>query len=129
MSFSTLSSGEKRRLICTLALEKTKTKPQIKLLILDEPLAQLDSASIQDQIDILHQIQKLPHAPALLIISHHHIDELTKQLSQLQLIKFDEENLHQKAFKEILTENEILIKNPSKINIQKKFFKCRVKLY
>ncbi len=84
--FLTLSSGEKRRLICTLALERAKVTNQVKLLILDEPLAHLDIQSIEDQIQTICAIQKLPQAPALLIISHLHVTELAKQLLQAKFL-------------------------------------------
>lgn len=84
--FSSLSSGEKRRLICALSLEMAKVLDQIKLLILDEPLAHLDAQSIESQIQTIRRIQELPHAPALLIISHLHVDALSKQLSNAEVL-------------------------------------------
>jgi hypothetical protein len=63
--FSTLSSGEKRRLICTLSMEMVAANEEIKLLILYEPLAHLDSDSIQDQI------QAIPACRNCLILLHY----------------------------------------------------------
>ena len=84
--FSTLSSGERRRVITTLSFEKAATCMDVKLLILDEPLAHLDFESIQMQILTLRRLQELPHSPAMLIISHLHLDELRKQLSDVQIL-------------------------------------------
>lgn len=84
--FASLSSGEKRRLICTLSLEKATVSSEIKLLILDEPLAHLDSHSIDLQIQTMRRMQELPHAPPLLIISHLHVDEFDKELSNVNVL-------------------------------------------
>jgi ABC-type molybdenum transport system ATPase subunit/photorepair protein PhrA len=64
----------------------TSIKREIKLLILDEPVANLDIHSIHDQIQIISRIQQLPHSPALLIISHIYVDKLLEKLSNSQLI-------------------------------------------
>lgn len=78
--FETLSAGEKRRIITTLAYESAKSMNDIKLIILDEPLTHLDTVSIADQLTILKQIQELPSPPAILMISHHFIQETMSQL-------------------------------------------------
>lgn len=86
-NFASLSSGEKRRLVCLLAFEEARTNSELQLVILDEPLAHLDTKSLQEQIDMINKIQKLPHSPAQLIIAHHFIEELSNNLTDAILIK------------------------------------------
>jgi energy-coupling factor transporter ATP-binding protein EcfA2 len=86
--FASLSSGERRRLICALSYETAKVFDQLKLIILDEPLAHLDSHSIDLQMQTMGCIQKLPHAPPMLIISHHHIAEFSKHLTNAKVLTF-----------------------------------------
>lgn len=68
--FGTLSSGEKKRLLTLYACEFVKRTPDCKLLILDEPLANLDETSIEHQLSIIKSIHDLPNPPAILLISH-----------------------------------------------------------
>jgi energy-coupling factor transporter ATP-binding protein EcfA2 len=84
--FATLSSGEKRRMMSILSLEIAAVNPDIKLIILDEPLAHLDMDSVRLQINTLKQMQEQPYAPPLLIISHIHIEELMKSLLNAELV-------------------------------------------
>lgn len=72
--FSTLSSGEKRRISTLLALEYCKLNLKTSLIILDEPFTHLDSENIEFQIHTIKQILKLPSSPSLLLISHQDID-------------------------------------------------------
>lgn len=88
-TFASLSSGEKKRLLVLLSLEMALTS-QVKLIILDEPLAHLDKESIQLQIHTIRQLQQTPHAPSLLLISHLFLDELFNQLNQVQIIKMND---------------------------------------
>lgn len=85
--FSSLSSGERRRVITTLSYETAKVFPA-KLLILDEPLSHLDDVSIHHQIESISKIQVLNISPALLIISHNDVDLLCRQLQNSTLVKF-----------------------------------------
>jgi len=82
--FSTLSSGEKRRIVTLIALESCKAQKTVSLVILDEPLTHLDKVNIEHQIDIVGQMLKLPSPPALLIISHHFVEELKESLIEVQ---------------------------------------------
>lgn len=84
--FSTLSAGEKRRLLCTLSLESALLRKMTKLIILDEPLAHLDADSIQKQIESIQRFQLQPNAPALLLISHQHIEELSEKMTASQIL-------------------------------------------
>lgn len=82
-NFMTLSSGERRRLIASIALESCRAINEIRLVILDEPLTHLDSANIDHQLQIIHEIGTLPRPPSLVIISHHFEEELKGQLRGL----------------------------------------------
>lgn len=82
-NFSTLSSGEKRRLITLIALESCRAIQDISFVILDEPLTHLDKVNIDYQLKTILQIQKL-YSPSILIISHHFIDEMKEQLQKVQ---------------------------------------------
>ncbi|MFV0339898.1 MAG: hypothetical protein ACK5MA_04590 [Parachlamydiaceae bacterium] len=77
--FCTLSSGEQRRFVNLLTIETAKSNPNAKLVLFDEPLAHLDCTNIQNQIGLLAKLQKEINLP-ILIISHHHLDELQKSL-------------------------------------------------
>jgi ABC-type cobalamin/Fe3+-siderophores transport system ATPase subunit len=78
--FGTLSSGEKKRLMALLAQQEAVTCEDVRLVVLDEPLAHLDDASINDQLLVIQAIQQLPNPPAILIISHAHIRRLVDSL-------------------------------------------------
>lgn len=77
--FCTLSSGEQRRLVNLLTIESAKSNPEAKLILFDEPLAHLDSANIQNQIELLAKMKREIDLPTL-IISHHHLSELQNRL-------------------------------------------------
>jgi energy-coupling factor transporter ATP-binding protein EcfA2 len=84
-NFSTLSSGEKRRVVSVIALEMCSANPDISLVILDEPLTHLDKTNIDHQLQTILQIQNLCSA-SILLISHHFIDEMKETLPNLQEI-------------------------------------------
>lgn len=86
--FSTLSAGEKRRIITLLAHEMSKANQSIKMVILDEPLAHLDEENLNLQIHEIQKIQTLPNPPSVLIISHHFIEEIKEKLHDVQYVKF-----------------------------------------
>ncbi len=87
--FSTLSSGEKRRVATLIALEACRTLKDISLVILDEPLAHLDEGNMHYQIQSIKEMQKLSTSPAILLISHHFINEIKEQLTRVQELSFD----------------------------------------
>lgn len=86
--FETLSSGEKRRVITTLAFETAKNTKGIKLVILDEPFTHLDAQSIQKQLETILHMQKILSPPSILIISHHFTEEITSFLDAVQIHNF-----------------------------------------
>ncbi|MBS0621586.1 MAG: ATP-binding cassette domain-containing protein [Verrucomicrobia bacterium] len=79
-NFSSLSSGERRRVLTLLALETCRCDGNISLVILDEPLTHLDYANVDWQMRTIAQLQKLPSAPAILMISHHFVEEVKDRL-------------------------------------------------
>lgn len=83
-NFSTLSSGEKRRLITVIGLESCRAMPIIRFVILDEPLTHLDKANIDYQLRAIQEMEELFNPPAIFIISHHFIDEMREKLHNLQ---------------------------------------------
>jgi ABC-type multidrug transport system ATPase subunit len=87
--FSTLSSGEKRRVTNLIALEACRTLEDISLVILDEPLAHLDEGNMHYQIQSIREMQKLPTSPAILLISHHFVNEIKEKLMRVQELNFD----------------------------------------
>lgn len=87
--FDTLSAGEKRRLVATIAFESVKSSKEIKLVILDEPFTHLDKDSINRQLETIRHLQKMSSAPSILIISHHFIDEVHAFLNNVHIINFE----------------------------------------
>lgn len=79
-NFITLSSGEKKRLISLLALESCRATKNIRLVVLDEPLTNLDQTNIDPQLKTLQKIQELNDSPSLLVISHVFIQEIRDNL-------------------------------------------------
>lgn len=86
-NFSTLSSGEKRRLVALIALEECRAMKDIRFVILDEPLTHLDKINIDHQLQVILKMQTL-YSPSILIISHHFIDEIKNQLLNVQELTF-----------------------------------------
>jgi len=84
-TFLTLSAGEKRRLMALIALETCRTIKETTLVILDEPLTHLDQKNIDEQMQCILDMQKLPHPPSILLISHLFIDEIREKLSGVQI--------------------------------------------
>lgn len=77
--FCTLSTGEQRRLINLLTIEQARTYKNTRFVILDEPFAHLDEENIHYQLQLIAELQ-LQKALPLLIISHHHIEEICNTL-------------------------------------------------
>ena len=67
-SYGSLSSGEKRRVLALSALTIAQCDPEKRLIILDEPFANLDRGGMNRQADVLQRIQET--GKALLIVSH-----------------------------------------------------------
>lgn len=91
--FETLSMGEKRRIIATLAYDFARNMKEIQLVILDEPLTHLDTQSINQQLKTIKNIQEISFPPAILIISHHFIEEIKSSLNDVQIIDFKTKTL------------------------------------
>lgn len=77
--FCTLSAGEQKRVINLLTLLVAQLDKEVKLVVLDEPLANLDEKSIARQIELLTEFQQKKAIP-LFIVTHHHMQELTLAL-------------------------------------------------
>jgi ABC-type multidrug transport system ATPase subunit len=82
--FSTLSSGEKRRIATLLTLESCRALQGISFVILDEPMAHLDEGNMHHQMLSIRTMQHIPIPPAILLISHHFIHEIQGQLTRVQ---------------------------------------------
>lgn len=65
-SFGTLSDGERKRTQIARAV-----MPDPELLLLDEPVASLDLAARETTISIIGQYASSPHAPAIVMVTHH----------------------------------------------------------
>ena len=79
--FGLLSTGEQRRALIARALVH-----QPELLILDEPTAGLDINGREHVLATIEQILAKPHAPAVLMITHH-VEELSPRTAQVLLMK------------------------------------------
>jgi len=67
-SFGSLSSGERRRVLTLAALKWSLAKAGSKLVILDEPFANLDMGTLDKQISLVSEIEA--SGASLLVISH-----------------------------------------------------------
>ena len=97
-SFSTLSTGEQKRVIIARALA---AKPD--LLILDEPATGLDIASREDFLDKIKALSDAPNKPTIIYVSHH-IEEILPFITHCILLK-NGQVLAQGEKEEILTDS------------------------
>ena len=79
--FGLLSTGEQRRALIARALVHLP-----ELLILDEPTAGLDLAGREQVLATIEQVLSSPHAPAILMITHH-VEELSPNTHRVLLMK------------------------------------------
>ncbi|MFZ4099495.1 MAG: hypothetical protein ACOYKZ_04115 [Chlamydiia bacterium] len=85
-NIGSLSSGERQSLIGLLTLVEAGQRSKLALVVLDEPLAHLDAQQRQVQMERLVGLTKLPRAPALLVITHGHAQEIAGTLPGSQVI-------------------------------------------
>ena len=78
--WSTLSTGQRMRALIGRAL---LNRPE--LLLLDEPSAGLDLPARETLLALLTQLQAGPHAPAMVVVTHH-LEELLPQTSNVLLL-------------------------------------------
>lgn len=86
--FSTLSAGEKKRMLVTVAEASVQTRRRTAI-ILDEPLAHLDDRNRELQLKALQRIQEGDSPVALLIVSHQNIDELQSGLNNCKVVELE----------------------------------------
>ena len=76
-----LSQGERQRVLIGRAL---MARP--RLLILDEPCAGLDPAAREHFLQFLQRLGRKPHAPTLVLVTHH-IEEIVPAISHVLILK------------------------------------------
>lgn len=81
LRFALLSTGEQRRCLIARALSHMP-----ELLILDEPTAGLDLSGREHVLATIESIVTAPHAPTVLMITHH-VEDLSPRTSQILLMK------------------------------------------
>ena len=76
-----LSQGERQRILIGRAL---MARP--RLLILDEPCAGLDPAAREHFLQFLQRLGRRPHAPTLVLVTHH-VEEIMPVFSHALILK------------------------------------------
>lgn len=75
-----LSQGERQRILIGRAM-----MARLKILFLDEPSAGLDPVAREDFLQFLEGVAKAPHAPTLVLITHH-VEEIIPIFTHLLLL-------------------------------------------
>jgi iron complex transport system ATP-binding protein len=76
-----LSQGERQKILICRAL-----MVQYHVLILDEPCAGLDPVAREHFLQWLHQLATAPHAPSLVLVTHH-VEEILPCFTHVLLLK------------------------------------------
>ena len=81
-TFSTLSEGEKKRVMIARSL-----MPDPELLLLDEPAAGLDLGGREDLLQRIATLAADPSSPAMIIVTHH-LEEIPTSTTHLLALKY-----------------------------------------
>jgi iron complex transport system ATP-binding protein len=76
-----LSQGERQRILIGRAL-----MARLKMMFLDEPCSGLDPVAREDFLAFLSAVAKGPHAPTLVLVTHH-VEEIVPLFSQVLLLR------------------------------------------
>ena len=80
-AFGTLSDGERKRAQIARAV-----MPDPELLLLDEPVSSLDLAAREQTLSIISQYAQSPHAPAMVMVTHH-LEEIPAGFTHALIIR------------------------------------------
>lgn len=98
--FGLLSEGERKRVLIARALMSAP-----ELLLLDEPSAGLDLGGREDLIELLEQLAADPHAPAILMVTHH-VEEIPCGFTHAMILR-DGQALHQGPVNDVITSQHL----------------------
>jgi iron complex transport system ATP-binding protein len=76
-----LSQGERQRILIGRAL-----MAQLRIMFLDEPCSGLDPVAREDFLKFLTALAKGPHAPTLVLVTHH-VEEIVPLFTQVLLLR------------------------------------------
>ncbi len=79
-AWRSLSQGERQRILIGRAL-----MANLKMLFLDEPCAGLDPVAREDFLGFLEKLARKPHAPTLVLVTHH-VEEIVPLFTHVLLL-------------------------------------------